>query len=62
MRGNKRKRGGFVFYRWHVRPAAWVVAGLILLILAAVAALILLNQPDSRAFRDAVLVMAGVSV
>lgn len=52
----------FLFYRWHVRPAALVVAGLILLILAAVAALILLNRPDSRAFRDAVLVMAGVSV
>ena len=53
----------FLFYRWHVRPAAWLVAGLILLILAAaVLALILLNRPDSRAFRDAVLVMAGVSV
>jgi Na+/H+ antiporter NhaA len=51
-----------MFYRWHVRPAAWVAVGLVLLILAAVAAMILLNRPDSRAYRDAVLVMAGVSV
>ena len=43
-----------------MQPAVWIVAGLIL-IAAAVIWVIFMNRPDSRAFRDAVWVCAGVA-
>lgn len=47
-------------HRGKLQSVAWIVAGLIL-IAAVVTLLILLNRPENRAYRDAILVYAGVA-
>jgi hypothetical protein len=46
--------------RWKMQPVAWITITLIL-IAAVVFALILMNRPDSRAYKDAILVSLGVA-
>lgn len=47
-------------HRWKAQTVVLVAVGLVLFA-AAVVALILLNRPEVRAFKNAVLVYAGVA-